>query len=51
MRGVFPMRVEMGTPVWMWLIPLVLVAPVLYYWSQRRTPPPAAAPRNLAVVK
>jgi hypothetical protein len=48
---VFPMRVEMGTPVWMWLIPLVLVAPVLYYWSQRRTPPPAAATRNLALVK
>jgi hypothetical protein len=48
---VFPMRVEMGTPVWMWLIPLVLVAPALYYWSQRRTPPTAAAPRNLALVK
>jgi hypothetical protein len=48
---VFPMRVEMGTPVWMWLVPLVLVAPVLYYWSQRRTPPPAAAARNLALVK
>jgi hypothetical protein len=45
------MRVEMGTPVWMWLVPLVLVAPVLYYWSQRRTPPPAAAARSLALVQ
>jgi len=46
---IFPMRVEMGTPIWMWLIPLGLVAPALYYWSQRRTPPPTS--RNLAVVK
>ncbi|HUE38418.1 MAG TPA: hypothetical protein VMR29_02885 [Candidatus Binatia bacterium] len=45
---VFPIRVELGTPVWVWLVPLVLVAPALYYWSQRRTPPPS---RSLALVK
>jgi hypothetical protein len=51
---VFPMRVEMTMPVWIWLVPLVLVAPILYYWSQRRTPPPTSAEearRNLALVK
>jgi len=51
---VFPMRVEMTMPVWMWLVPLVAVAPILYYWSQRRTPPPTTAEdarRNLAIVK
>ena len=51
---VFPLRVEMATPLWVWLLPLVLIAPLLYYWSQRRTPPSAAAPearRNLALVK
>ena len=50
---VFPMRVEMAMPLWVWVAPLVLVAPVLYYWSQRRSPPPAAsdARRNLALVK
>jgi hypothetical protein len=51
---VFPMRVEIATPLWVWVIPLVFVAPLLYYWSQRRTPPSAAASetrRNLALVK
>lgn len=51
---VFPLRVEMATPLWVWLVPLVLAAPLLYYWSQRRTPPPSAAAdarRNLALVK
>jgi hypothetical protein len=50
---VFPLRVEMATPLWIWLVPLVLAAPLLYYWSQRRTPPPSAAEarRNLALVK
>jgi hypothetical protein len=51
---VFPMRVEMRMPVWLWLVPLVLVAPILYYWSQRRTPPPSTAEdarRNMALVK
>jgi len=51
---VFPMRVEMATPLWVWVIPLLSAAPLLYYWSQRRTPPPAAASearRNLALVK
>jgi hypothetical protein len=51
---VFPLRVEMATPLWVWLVPLVLAAPLLYYWSQRRTPPPTAATdarRNLALVK
>ncbi len=50
----FPMRVEIAMPLWVWVIPLLLVAPLLYYWSQRRTPPPAAASearRNLALVK
>jgi hypothetical protein len=51
---VFPLRVEMATPLWVWLLPLALGAPLLYYWSQRRTPPSAGAPdarRNLALVK
>jgi hypothetical protein len=50
---VFPMRVEMATPVWVWILPLLLAAPLLYYWSQRRTPPSGAADarRNLALVK
>ena len=51
---VFPMRIEMQMPVWIWLLPLVAIAPVLYYWSQRRTPPPASAEdarKNLALVK
>jgi hypothetical protein len=48
------MRVEMRMPVWLWLVPLFLVAPILYYWSQRRTPPPSTAEdarRNMALVK
>ena len=51
---VFPMRVEMATPLWVWVVPLLFAAPLLYYWSQRRTPPSAAASeprRNLALVK
>lgn len=51
---VFPMRIEMKMPVWLWLLPIFLVAPILYYWSQRRTPPPPAAEdarRNMALVK
>ena len=51
---VFPMRVEMKMPIWLWLVPLFLLAPILYYWSQRRTPPPPAAEdtrRNMALVK
>jgi hypothetical protein len=51
---VFPMRIEMKMPVWLWLLPIFLVAPILYYWSQRRTPPPTAAEdarRNMALVK
>jgi hypothetical protein len=51
---VFPLRVEMATPLWVWLVPLALGAPLLYYWSQRRTPPSVGGAdprRNLALVK
>jgi len=51
---IFPMRVEMKMPIWVWIVPLLAVAPILYYWSQRRTPPsPTAgdARRNFALVK
>jgi hypothetical protein len=50
---VFPLRVEIVTPFWVWILPLLLAAPLLYYWSQRRTPPSATsdARRNLALVK
>lgn len=50
----FPLRVEIGTPLWVWLAPLLLIAPALYYWSQRRAPSSAAngeSRRNLALVK
>jgi hypothetical protein len=51
---VFPMRVDMATPLWVWVVPLLFVAPLLYYWSQGRTPPSSAASetrRSLALVK
>jgi hypothetical protein len=52
---VFPMRVEMATPLWAWLAPLLLLAPLLYYWSQRRSASRTTAAgetrRNLALVK
>jgi hypothetical protein len=46
----FPLRVAMGYSPLVWILPLVGVAPALYYWSQRRSGA-AEARRNLAVVK
>lgn len=48
----FPLRVEMETSILVWIVPLFLLAPALYYWSQRRSTAGAATPkRGLALVK
>ncbi len=49
----FPLRVEMETSVFVWLIPLFLVAPLVYSWSQRRSQLAARGGprRTLAIVK
>ena len=50
----FPMRVEMEASIFVWIIPLLLTAPALYYWSQRRSKAASGAgepKRTLALVK